>query len=114
MDLVARQSKVQATQLTKPSFYMTVYFDRLPDSSGVKFHTVGDQVWPENPPIGTTDEYDKQEDRFRQAGRARLVKSKEEQLNERIQALPKNFQDLVDVRDIPGKREELFDKVRDP
>jgi hypothetical protein len=35
-----------------------------------------------------------------------------EQLQERIAQLQKALQELLDLRDVPGKREEIFDQVR--
>lgn len=41
-----------------------------------------------------------------------LDNSKEEQLATRIQNLENTLKEIKDIRDVPGKREELFEQVR--
>lgn len=115
VNLVAAQTKVSAMQMTKPNQFTTVYLDILPDTTLATTtppsFQVGDQLWPDNPTVDSTI-WDEQEESFRQSSRARLTKSRQENLNERIKGLETSLEQLVEVRDVPGKREELFDEIR--
>lgn len=109
LDVVKYQTKIAAMQKTSERTFNSVYFDPLDESkTEVK---AGDQLWPTNP-APDASMWKEQDERFRQQDRQKVLGTKEDQQKQRMEVLVKALQDLKDIRDIPRRREELWDEFR--
>lgn len=107
--LVSKQRKLYAMQKVASNHYNDAYFDVLPVEK-YKFQ-LGDQVWDGNPTptTGPTGDWNAQRKKETQH---RLTKSPEDTLKIRIEAMGKEIEKIISIRDVPGKREEHYEEER--
>ena len=110
LDLVESQSKVNAYQMTKIKTFDQVTFPRLLDSA-IDFK-VGDTPWPNGNPKVNTDRSDETEEKLKARSKSRLKNSPTDALNEQIDNAQKQLDALIDLREVPGKRQEMEQEER--